>query len=58
MLWAEGKAEAALQLERLWDQTATKHDIDILCGYVLGDIHKEDNPIFASICAEHSAVYS
>ena len=57
-LWAEGKAEAALQMERLWDRVAETHDIDILCGYVLGDIHKEDDPIFASICAEHSAVYS
>jgi hypothetical protein len=29
------KADAAIRLEHLWDETARRFDVDILCGYVL-----------------------
>jgi DNA-binding response OmpR family regulator len=59
LLWAEGKADAAIRLEQLWDQLGITYNIDILCGYALSDFHGEkDEHIFQSICAEHSAVYS
>ena len=59
LLWAEGKAEAAIRLEQLWDQIATIYEVDILCGYALSNFHdKKDEHVFQSICAEHSAVYS
>ena len=33
--------------------------VDILCGYALSSFHgEEDEHVFQSICAEHSAVYS
>jgi hypothetical protein len=57
-LWAEGKADAAIRVERLWDQIATTHEVDILCGYALSSFHgEEDEQVFQSICAEHSAVF-
>jgi DNA-binding NarL/FixJ family response regulator len=59
LLWAEGKADAAIQLERLWDKIAKTYDVDILCAYPLRSFHdKEDEHVFQSICAEHSAVVS
>jgi CheY-like chemotaxis protein len=59
LLWAEGKADAAIRVEQLWDQIATTYEVDILCGYALSSFHgEEDEQVFQSICAEHSAVYS
>jgi len=58
-LWAQGKADAAIQLERLWDRIAKTHDVDILCGYVLNSFqHEQESHIYERICAEHSAVCS
>ena len=59
ILWEQGKAEAAIQLEHLWDETAKRYDVDILCGYVLKNSQREqERHIYQKICAEHSAVYS
>ena len=59
LLWAQGRAEAAIQLEHLWDEFAQKNDVDILCGYVLNNSQRErESHIYERICEEHSAVYS
>jgi DNA-binding NarL/FixJ family response regulator len=59
VLWAEGKPDAAIRLEQLWDQMARTYDVDILCGYPLSSFHRaQDSHIFQRIFAEHSAVYS
>jgi DNA-binding NarL/FixJ family response regulator len=59
LLWAEGKADAAIRLEQLCDQLVTTHELDVLCGYALSSFHgEEDESVFQSICEEHSAVYS
>jgi DNA-binding NarL/FixJ family response regulator len=58
-LWAEGKADAAIRVEQLFDQVGKAFGLDILCGYALSSFHgEEDEHVFQSICAEHSAVYS
>jgi DNA-binding NarL/FixJ family response regulator len=57
-LWAEGKADAAIRLEQLWDQIVSTYEVDTLCGYALGSFHgEEDQHVFQSICAVHSAVF-
>jgi DNA-binding NarL/FixJ family response regulator len=59
LLWAQGHAEAAIQVEELSQQLAKTYDVDILCGYSLGSVLGEmDSQIFQRICAEHSAVHS
>jgi KaiC/GvpD/RAD55 family RecA-like ATPase len=59
LLWAQGKAEAAIRLEHLWDEIAKSHDLDVLCGYPLGSFQGGiGSRIFAKICAEHSVVHS
>jgi len=59
LLWTQGKAEAAIQFEKLANQLANKYDVDILCGYSLGCSQGAmDSHIFQRICAEHSAVRS
>ncbi len=57
-LWAQGKVEAAVQLEHLWDEIAKKYDVATLCGYVLKSFQREqESNIYEKICAEHSAVH-
>jgi DNA-binding NarL/FixJ family response regulator len=58
-LWAQGKADAAIQLEHLWDEIAHTYDVDILCGYVLTHFQSElEKHIRERICAEHSTVWT
>jgi DNA-binding NarL/FixJ family response regulator len=58
-LWANGKPDAAIQLEHLWDEIAHTFEVDILCGYVLTHFQSErESHIRERICAEHSAVCS
>ena len=59
LLWAQGNAEAAIQMEELGNQLVDKYDIDILCGYSLDGFHDMmGGHVYQRICAEHSAIYS
>jgi hypothetical protein len=59
LLWAQGKADAAIRLEELWDEIARTCAIDILCWYPSASFrYKEDSDVFRSICQTHSAVHS
>jgi len=59
LLWAQGNAEAAIQMEKLGNKLTKIHDVEILCGYHLGGVEGGmDDDIYERICAEHSAVYS
>ena len=56
LLWAQGNAHAAIQVEHLWNEIAKMSDIDVLCGYVLTPFQREhQRHIRDRICAEHSA---
>jgi len=58
LLWAQGNAEAAIQVEQLCNQLLKTCDLDILCGYSMGSVQGGmDADIFQRICAEHSAVH-
>jgi len=59
LLWAQGNAEAAIQVEKLGNQLAKKYSVDILCAYSLDSVEGGmDSHVFGEICAEHSAVCS
>ncbi len=59
LLWAEGKTEAAMQIERICNGLFDTHDVDILCPYPLSAFQPApDGSAFKSICAEHTAVFS
>jgi hypothetical protein len=58
LLWAQGNAEAAIQVERLGNQLAQRYAVDILCGHHRGKVQGGmESRIFQRICAEHSAVH-
>jgi len=59
LLWTQGNAEAAIQMEKLGNNLAEIHDADILCGYSLSSVEVAmDSHTRELICAEHSAVCS
>jgi DNA-binding NarL/FixJ family response regulator len=59
ILWAEGKPDAAIRLEQLWNEISRTFDVDILCGYPSASFRSdEDGHIFRRICGVHSAVHS
>ena len=59
LLWAQGNAEAAMQMEKLGNKLTKIHNVDIFCGYSVGGVEGEmDDHVFQQICAEHSAVHS
>jgi DNA-binding NarL/FixJ family response regulator len=59
LLWAQGKAEAAIRLEHFWNEIAKTYNVDVLCGYPLGSFQGGmGSHIFEKLCAAHSAVHS
>lgn len=56
-LWAQGKLDAALRVEELWDAAVHKYGLSTLCGYISRSLQGErEKHIFQRICALHSAV--
>jgi PAS domain S-box-containing protein len=57
LLWARGKIDAAIHLEKLWNELARTHSFSLRCAYPIGSFTREaDNEPFRKICAEHSSV--
>lgn len=46
-LWKDGKAEAAVALEILWNKLATKYGFALLCGYAMGNFYKQPKQLEA-----------
>lgn len=58
LLWAQGNAEAAIQVEQHTTSLVETHGAHILCGYPLDSFQSDiGGSMFERICAEHSAVY-
>ncbi|HWY60117.1 MAG TPA: response regulator [Terriglobales bacterium] len=56
VLWAQGKADAAIHVEQLCNQLSKRHEMDILCGFSLTSFYREeDKKLFQRICRESSA---
>jgi signal transduction histidine kinase len=57
LLWAEGKTEAALRLEELWNTLASVHNFTLRCAYPLHGFNREEHQeSFLRICAIHGGV--
>jgi CheY-like chemotaxis protein len=51
ILWAQGNADAAIQVEHLCNQLAKRYEMDILCGFSLSSFYgEEDKQVFEKIC--------
>jgi PAS domain S-box-containing protein len=57
LLWTEGKIDAAIRLEQLWNELANKHSFSLRCAYPAANFYGEKNAQrLMRVCAEHSAV--
>ena len=57
VLWAEGKREAAVQLEQLWSDFTRNSKLSLLCAYPLAYFSRsEDRSLCSRICEEHTSV--
>jgi PAS domain S-box-containing protein len=57
LLWAEGQSEAAIELEKLWNELAKTYSFSLRCAYPLqGFSRQEMAESLLKICAEHTGV--
>jgi len=56
LLWAEGKFEAALQLEKLWNELSRTQSFHLRCAYSVGAFAIEQEAPFLKMCGEHTRV--
>lgn len=56
LLWADGKTDAAIKLEKLWNDLAHSNSFSLLCAYPIQNCSDEEN--LSRICLQHSDVSS
>jgi len=57
LLWEQGKAEAALELEQLWNSLSMVWPVSLRCAYPLADFDRAAHSrSFREICSAHSNV--
>jgi signal transduction histidine kinase len=57
LLWAQGKTEAAIRLEQLWNELARTKSFSLFCAYPMSSFDREEDAgLFLKVCNEHSAV--
>ena len=57
LLWTEGKVEAAIRIEELWNNLADQHSFSLRCAYPMNGFHQGTHEeFFRRICAAHSEV--
>ena len=57
VLWQDGRRDAAIELEQLWNETQTHHEFSLLCAYPLSSFANESqNELFRQVCQTHSHV--
>ena len=57
LLWEEGKCDAAIRLEQLWNELGQEQAFFLHCAYRIKDFAQENDGVrFMQICSEHSEV--
>ena len=55
VLWKQGRSQAAIQLEMLWNKLALKYSFALLCGYAMGSFFKQTQGL-DEVIAQHTTV--
>jgi DcmR-like sensory protein len=55
VLWKQGRSEAAIRLEILWNQLVMKYNFALLCGYSMGSFYKQTQQL-EEVIALHTNV--
>jgi hypothetical protein len=55
VLWQEGRCDAAIRLEILWNRLASRYGFALLCGYSMEKFHSEIE-LLEKVCEQHTHV--
>jgi KaiC/GvpD/RAD55 family RecA-like ATPase len=55
VLWQQGRSDAAIALESLWNRLANRHGFALLCGYAMRNFRNDTN-LFEEVCRQHTHV--
>jgi hypothetical protein len=55
VLWKQGRYDAAIRLEVLWNVTSRRYPVTTLCGYAMRNFLNE-TMLFDEVCRQHSHV--
>jgi signal transduction histidine kinase len=57
LLWEEGRTDAAIELEELWNGLAKTRAFTLLCAYAMGHFYKSTEPeLLERVCRQHEHV--
>jgi PAS domain S-box-containing protein len=57
ILWSEGKREAAIELEHLWNDLVIRHNFSLRCAYPIDCFAKDSQPeLFQQMCSAHTDI--
>lgn len=56
LLWEEGRRDATVRLEQLWNRLLARHPLMLFCAYRRGAATRDITDDFARVCAAHSQV--
>ena len=55
LLWKQGRPDAAIKLEIMWNDLATRYSFSLLCGYSMGNFYKQADQ-YEAVCKQHTHV--
>ena len=55
VLWKDGREEAAIQLEILWNRLATRYPFAVLCSYSMEHFARKSD-LFEEVCRQHTHI--
>lgn len=55
VLWKDGRSDAAIRLEILWNRLAERYGFALLCGYSMGNFYMQAEK-FEDVCRQHAHV--
>jgi PAS domain S-box-containing protein len=59
LLWCDGKKQAAIRLEEMWNELARLHSFSLLCSYKMGNFYKAgDEELVDKVNRAHSDAFS
>ena len=57
LLWAQGRQQAAIDLEELWNELLGHHPFSLMCGYPIEGLGEPDSPTVQQMMASHSKAH-
>ena len=57
LLWAQGRQDAAIDVEELWNELLGHHPFSLMCGYPIEGLGDPDSPTVRQMMASHTRAH-